>query len=101
MAKKSKSSKKRKQRKPNVPVYSVPAESADEDTVSAKPAAAAAVAAQAPISNPLASKDATTDSIDWAKEYPFFAPDMKKLGIVVAIMVILLLALNLIFIYVL
>ncbi len=99
MAKKRKSSKQRKQRKPNVPVYTVPSE-AQEKAVSsaAKPVA---VAAQAPISNPLAAKDATTDSIDWAKEYPFFAPDMKRLGIVVALMVVLLLAMNLIFIYVL
>ena len=99
MAKKSKSSKKRKQRKTNVPVYSVPTESSDEATVSAKPAAA--MAAQAPISNPLASKDATTENIDWRKEYPYFAPDMKRLGIIVAIMVVLLIAMNLIFIYVL
>ena len=97
MAKKSKSSKQRRQRKPNIPVYTVPTE-AQEDAPSAKPAA---VTAQAPISNPIAGKDATTDSIDWAKEYPFFAPDMKKLGIVVVLMVILLLAMNLIFIYVL
>jgi hypothetical protein len=99
MAKKSKSSKKRKQRKPNVPVYSVPSDSDQQEAASAKPAAA--VATQAPISNPLASKDATTDSIDWPKEYPFFMPDMKRLGIVTALMVALLLAMNLIFIYVL
>ena len=98
MAKKTKSSKKRKQRKPNVPIYSVPAESNIEDAVSAAPDRAVA---QAPISNPLASKDATTDSIDWAKEYPFYAPDMKRLGIIVALMVLLLLALNFAFIYVL
>ena len=93
MAKKT--SKKRKQRKTNVPVYTVPTESQDAET------AVAAVTAQAPISNPLASKNAPTDSIDWAKEYPYYGPDMKKLGIIVALMVILLLALNVIFIYVL
>jgi outer membrane biosynthesis protein TonB len=93
MAKKT--NKKRKQRKTNVPVYSVPVESQDNE------AAAATVAAQAPTSNPLAGKNATTTSIDWAKEYPFYAPDMRKLGIVVALMVILLLALNMLFIYVL
>ncbi len=98
MAKKSKSSKKRKQRKPNVPVYSVPVES-KEGEVSAQPVAA--VAAQAPTSNPIASKDATTENIDWPKEYPFFMPDMKRLGIVTGLMVALLLVLNLIFIYVL
>ncbi len=97
MAKKSKSSKKRKQRKTNVPVYTVPTES--EEDAGAK--VATVTTAQAPISNPLASKDATTDSIDWAKEYPFFAPDMKQLGIVVTLMVVLLLALNVIFIYLL
>ena len=100
MAKKRKSSKQRKQRKPNVPVYTVPSE-AQENAASSAAKPVAVTAAQAPISNPLAAKDATTDSIDWAKEYPFFAPDMKKLGIVVALMVVLLLAMNLIFIYVL
>ncbi len=99
MAKKRKSSKQRKQRKPNVPVYTVPSEAQENAASSA--AKPVTVTAQAPISNPLAAKDATTDSIDWAKEYPFFAPDMKKLGIVVALMVVLLLAMNLIFIYVL
>ncbi len=50
---------------------------------------------------PLASSDATTESIDWAAEYPFFAPDMKRLGLVVFFMVVLLLAMNLAFIYLL
>ncbi len=98
MAKKSKSSKKRKQRRTNVPVYAVPTAS-DDNNAGAK--AATVTAARPPISNPLASKDATTDSIDWAKEYPFYAPDMKKLGIIVALMVLLLLAMNVIFIYLL
>ena len=96
MAKKSKSSKKRRQRKVNVPVYQVPAESAEkavEEVVVST--------GRAPISNPIASKDATTDSIDWAAEYPFYAPDMKRLGVIVALMVILLLALNFVFIYLL
>jgi hypothetical protein len=97
MAKKGKSSKKRKQRKTNVPVYTIPTEGQED----AEATVAAATVAQAPISNPLASKDATTDSIDWAKEYPFFAPDMKKLGIVVVLMVLLLLAMNIVFIYLL
>jgi len=97
MAKKGKSSKKRKQRKTNVPVYTIPT----EDQEDAGATVATATVAQAPISNPLASKDATTDSIDWAKEYPFFAPDMKKLGIVVVLMVLLLLAMNIVFIYLL
>jgi hypothetical protein len=101
MAKKSKSSKKRKQRKPNVPVYQVPTESEDSEQAPAKPVAATVATGQSPLSNPIASKDATTETIDWAKEYPFFAPDMKKLGIVVALMVALLLALNVLFIYVL
>ncbi len=96
MAKKSKTSKKRRQRRPNIPVYQVPAESAERV---GEPTATAT--ARAPISNPLASKDATTDSIDWAMEYPFYASDMKKLGVVVALMVLLLLALNFVFIYVL
>jgi hypothetical protein len=102
MAKKGKSSKKRKQRKTNVPVYTVPTENEeDAGAAVAGTTVAAATVSQAPISNPLASKNATTESIDWAKEYPFFAPDMKKLGIVVALMVVLLLALNMLFIYVL
>ena len=95
MAKKSKSSKKRKQRKPNVPVYQVPAESTQE--VASTPSQV--VTAQAPISNPIANKNATTDSIDWASEYPYYASDMKRLGVIVALMVLLLLALNVIFIY--
>jgi len=97
MAKKSKSSKKRRQRKVNVPVYQVPVASAEktaEQVVTTSPS-------RAPISNPIASKDATTDSIDWAAEYPYYAPDMKRLGVIVAMMVILLLALNFVFIYLL
>jgi outer membrane biosynthesis protein TonB len=93
MAKKT--NKKRKQRKTNVPVYTVPVEGQDNE------ATVATVAAQAPTSNPLASKSATTENIDWATEYPFYAPDMKKLGIVVVLMVLLLLALNIVFIYLL
>ncbi len=85
--------KRNKKRKTNVPVYAVP-------TVSQEDKKLVQTAAQPPKSNPLASKNATTDSIDWAKEYPFYAPDMKRLGIVVALMVILLLTLNMIFIYV-
>lgn len=97
MAKKSRYNKKRKQRKTNVPVYTVPVEGqADEAAVQTN-----VKQAQSPFSNPLASGTATTDSIDWAKEYPYFAPDMKLFGIVVTLMVILLLALNVIFIYLL
>ncbi|HFQ95185.1 MAG TPA: hypothetical protein ENK30_01310 [Anaerolineae bacterium] len=95
MAKKSQSRKKRKQRKPNVPTYKVPTESAEETKAAAQPANGGSSILTAP----LASTDATTESIDWAKEYPYFASDMKRLGIVVLIMVVLLLALNLIFIY--
>ena len=97
MAKKSQSRNKRKQRKPNVPTYKVPAEAVAETEAAAQPADSASPALAAPV----ASSDAKAESIDWAKEYPYFAPDMKRLGIVVLIMVVLLLALNLIFIYVL
>ena len=86
--------KRNKKRKVNVPVYAVPTTSQADKKM-------AQAANTAPKSNPLASKNATTDSIDWAKEYPFYGPDMKRLGIIVALMVILLLALNMIFIYVL
>jgi len=97
MAKKSKYNKKRKHRKTNVPVYTVPVESQEgEATVQTS-----VTQAQSPFSNPLASGSATTDNIDWVKEYPYFAPDMKMFGIVVVLMVILLLALNVIFIYLL
>ena len=44
---------------------------------------------------------AAETQIDWTKEYPYFASDMKRLGIVVLLMVILLLGLNFLFIYVL
>ena len=97
MAKKS-SKKSRKRRQTNVPVYSVPTTSRENQS---KPRQSSVAAARPPISNALASKDATTDSIDWAKEYPFYAPDMKRLGVVVALMVLLLLAMNILFIYVL
>ena len=86
--------KRNKKRKVNVPVYTVPTTSQADEKLKQ-------VATQAPKSNPLAGRNATTDSIDWAKEYPYYGPDMKRLGIVVALMVILLLALNMLFIYVL
>jgi len=100
MAKKSKSRRKSKQRKPNVPVYTVPAES-QEDDVSSQTAPTAAAAPQTAAATAQLTGDASLDTIDWRKEYPFFAPDMKRLGIVTAIMVLLLLALNFIFIYLL
>ena len=99
MAKKSKSRRKSKQRKPNVPVYSVPTES--QEAVSDQAAPTAVVAPQAVAAPAQLTGDASLDTIDWRKEYPFFAPDMKRLAIVVAIMVVLLLALNIVFIYLL
>jgi len=95
MAKKSQSRKKRKQRKPNVPVYAIPTQESAEQAPQPASAAAAAPTKTAPVTNAVAKK------IDWAKEYPYFASDMKRLGVVVLLMVVLLLALNLIFIYVL
>ena len=100
MAKKSKSSKKRKQRKPNIPTYAVPTEESSPAPVEAV-AQPQSVTSSPILSAPIAGKNATTDSVDWSKEYPYFAPDMKRLGYTVALMVLLLLALNLIFIYVL
>ena len=97
MAKKTKSSKKRRQRRPNIPSYTTPIEQSTPAEVGAALANGASHIAAAP----LASSDATTESIDWAAEYPFFAPDMKRLGIVVLFMVVLLLAMNLVFIYLL
>ena len=96
MAKKSQSRKKRKQRKPNVPVYNVPTEESRQRQAPAQ------AKENAPVStSPASSRDVTIETIDWAKEYPYFASDMKRLGIVVLLMVILLLALNFVFIYVL
>ncbi len=95
MAKKSQSRKKRKQRKPNVPVYAVPTKENAEHTPQPAPVTASAPAKAAPVAS------AAAEEIDWAKEYPYFAPDMKRLGIVVLLMVVLLLALNFLFIYVL
>ncbi len=95
MAKKSQSRKKRKQRKPNVPVYAVPTEDAKKEA-SAQPSTH-----KGTTSATKAVASSTAKTIDWAKEYPFFASDMKRLGLIVLMMVILLLGLNLIFIYVL
>jgi hypothetical protein len=92
MAKKSQSRKKRKQRKPNVPVYAVPADAKSDEGGSAE---AHADVTAAP------SQETAATTIDWTKEYPYFATDMRRLGIVVLIMVALLLGLNLLFIYVL
>ena len=102
MAKKSRTSKKRKQRKPNIPTYAVPVEKKPSTAADAvTPSATLSKGASPVAAAPLASSDATTESIDWAAEYPFFAPDMKRLGIIVLLMVILLLAMNLVFIYLL
>ncbi len=98
MAKKSssRSRKKRKQRKPNVPVYRVPTE--DAEASASEVAVAPQPSAVAKTSSPAAAPQAT---IDWAQEYPYFMPDMKRLGIVVLLMVVLLLAMNFVFIYLL
>ena len=96
----AKKSRKKRQRRPNVPVYSVPVEETEEERA-AQPAPATAQVGSAPKTAPIAASNATTDQIDWASEYPYFAPDMKRLGIVVLLMVLLLLALNFVFIYVL
>ena len=102
MAKKSKSRKKSKQRKPNVPVYTTPSKSQEDVSSQAAPAAAtAAPQATAATSTAQLTGDASLDTINWPKEYPYFIPDMKRLGIVVAIMVVILLALNFVFIYML
>ncbi len=93
MAKKSQSRRKRKQRKPNVPVYAVPTEEAK------KAASAQPVTQKATTTTSKAVVSTTAKTIDWAKEYPYFASDMKRLGIIVLMMVILLLGLNLVFIY--
>ncbi|HHB90621.1 MAG TPA: hypothetical protein ENK60_04870 [Anaerolineae bacterium] len=93
MAKKSQSRKKRKQRKPNVPVYTIPTQEATQPEAQPPTNVAAAAATT--------TSEASPQHINWAEEYPYFATDMKRLGLVVLLMVMLLLALNFLFIYVL
>lgn len=91
MAKKTRTRKSRKQRRPNVPRYTAPT---DSPQVQEEPAQAQTVTKLE-----ATRRTVTAKTIDWATEYPYFLPDMKHLGVVVALMVILLLALNFIFIY--
>ena len=95
MAKKTRTRKSRKQRRPNIPRYTAPTDSpqVQEEPVQAQ------TTTKPETSTP--RRSVTTKTIDWATEYPYFLPDMKHLGVVVALMVILLLALNFIFIYLL
>jgi len=92
MAKKSQSRKSRKKRKPNIPKYTPPSDS--QPTQEADPV-------QATVTPAAPKRSLAAQTIDWTKEYPYFAPDMRRLGVVVALMVMLLLALNFLFIYVL
>lgn len=90
MAKKSQSRKNRKKRKPNIPKYTPPSDS--QPTKEADPV-------QATVTPAAPKRSLAAKTIDWPTEYPYFLSDMKHLGVVVALMVILLLALNFIFIH--
>ena len=93
MTKKS-SRKKRKQRKPNVPVYTPPVEGEVAETAApAVPESTPAVSERRRISLHV-QKGETIDSIDWVTEYPYVMGDMRSMGIVAFLMVVLLLALN-------
>ena len=93
MAKKTRTRKSRKQRRPNVPRYTAPT---DSPQVQEEPAQA-----QTTTKPEVSRRSVTAKTVDWATEYPYFLSDMRHLGVVVALMVILLLALNFIFIYLL
>lgn len=84
MAKKT-SRKKRRQRKPNVPKYTGPvAQAVEED----------APAVTKPAGLPMTGSAVVDRAVDFTAEYRYVIADLRNMGIVAALMLILLLVLN-------
>lgn len=101
MAKTPTSSKRRRERRPNVPPYTGPIAPAEE----AATAPTATSAAARPVTRPLASSTRASarssasavpaaGPVDFRKEYAYVLKDLRSMGIVAAIMLVLLVALN-------
>lgn len=94
MAKTPTTSRKRRERRPNVPPYTGPIAPAEETPTSPSVARPSAAPTRPGAARSAALAAPTAGPVDFRREYTYVLKDLRNMGIVAAIMLVLLVALN-------